>query len=102
MKELVYKKSAEKKVKPNRIKRKKEIDGRNRYEKYYKNVGEAEKIKIKSRRIANKLLRVGKLKPKNCFLCGESFTNMHHIDYDYPDKVIWLCKYHKNKIHLKK
>ena len=61
----------------------------------------AEKIKIKSRRIANKLLRVGKLKPKNCFLCGESITNMHHIDYDYPDKVIWLCKYHKNKIYLK-
>ena len=40
------------------------------------------------------LVRSGQIKPDDkCALCG-STVNMepHHIDYDLPDLIVWLCR----------
>lgn len=53
-------------------------------------------------RIYTKVLsavRSGKLIKENCFLCGASRTHAHHISYDYPLKVIWLCIQHHRDTH---
>ena len=44
-------------------------------------------------------LKKGTLVKLNCFLCGESKTEAHHLSYDYPLKVVWLCIKHHKEAH---
>lgn len=39
-------------------------------------------------------IKTGKMKKEGCFLCGFEPAEGHHLLYEYPDKVIWLCRKH--------
>jgi hypothetical protein len=55
--------------------------------------------KQKARLLIRKLLKSGELLKLACFLCGDSKSVAHHINYKYPDKVIWLCVRHHSEVH---
>ena len=50
--------------------------------------------KKKARSLVYINLRNGKLKRKNCIVCGKRKTEAHHEDYSKPLKIMWLCKKH--------
>ena len=43
-------------------------------------------------------VRVGKVIPLPCFVCGEK-AEAHHPDYDAPLDVVWLCPPHHKQAH---
>jgi len=55
-------------------------------------LGELAHKKANSRSYANVYKRRGKLIPKPCEECGSQDTQMHHLDYDFPLEVVWLCE----------
>lgn len=55
---------------------------------------EEQKRKEKCRDRARYLVRRGKIKRRNCTICGHWWTEMHHPDYSRPELVIWFCRYH--------
>lgn len=61
------------------------------------------KEKNKEKYIATSRLRYavtsGKIKKKNCEICGSSKSEAHHPDYSKPLKVIWLCDFHHKEEH---
>lgn len=42
----------------------------------------------------------GKLKKEPCFLCDKKIVHAHHLSYEFPLKVIWLCPSHHSNYHL--
>lgn len=60
---------------------------------------ELEPLKYKARTLIANMLAAGKLCREPCFLCGIEKTHAHHLNYDYPDKVVWLCSQHHGDIH---
>jgi len=57
--------------------------------------------KIKARNIFYREIRSGRLKRGNCEICNQSNAEAHHEDYFKPLDVIWLCKKHHRKLHLR-
>jgi hypothetical protein len=43
-------------------------------------------------------VKCGRLVPLPCFLCGDK-AEAHHVDYDQPLQVIWLCPAHHKQAH---
>lgn len=41
----------------------------------------------------------GKVKRGMCAVCSDSPTDAHHVDYDRPLDVVWLCKKHHVEEH---
>lgn len=62
------------------------------------------KIKNKAQQIIHILFRRGDLKyPDNCQNCGvKSKLHAHHIDYNKPTTVVFLCPACHGKVHSKK
>lgn len=58
-------------------------------------------FKNKARKITNSLIRAGKIKRKPCVVCGDKKSETHHIDYNKPDKVKFLCKKCHAEEHVK-
>jgi len=56
-------------------------------------------IKNKARQMINNGVANGTIAKESCFLCGEIRTDAHHLNYDYPLKVVWLCKKHHGEVH---
>jgi hypothetical protein len=46
-------------------------------------------------------LRTGKIKKQLCAICGNAKVHGHHINYNKPLEVIWLCSKHHGEIHRK-
>lgn len=57
--------------------------------------------KYKARNSANYAKKIGKLQPKPCSVCGNLEINMHHNNYSEPLKVVWLCRKHHKRLHIK-
>lgn len=57
------------------------------------------RAKQATRVLVSKLLKEGSLVKESCFLCNAPETVAHHLQYDYPDKVVWLCPPHHNEVH---
>ena len=55
--------------------------------------------KQSARLVIRRMLTNGEIVKEKCFLCEESNTHAHHINYDYPHKVIWLCTKHHAEVH---
>src|SRR4029077_20113439 len=54
-----------------------------------------------ARKETRKLIREGKVRLSNCKICGSRKVEIHHLDYDDPSRVIWLCsKHHKQAHHI--
>lgn len=68
-----------------------------------KNVGKElkarEPAKIKARALINNGLKSGSIVRQECFLCDEAESEAHHLNYDFPSKVIWLCRSHHLELH---
>lgn len=58
-----------------------------------------EPLKYKARSTVTNMLRAGKITREPCFLCGVEKTQAHHLNYNYPEKVVWLCNQHHGDIH---
>jgi len=55
--------------------------------------------KYKARTLIANGVAAGKILKQPCFLCGEVKVQGHHLDYDFPDKVVWLCHQHHWSTH---
>ena len=47
----------------------------------------------------NNALRDGKLQKLPCFCCGNLKVTAHHVAYDLPLDVVWLCQRHHKELH---
>jgi len=54
--------------------------------------------RINARNAVYHALRSGKIKKKPCF-CGKTSVQAHHLNYDCPLEVIWLCPIHHRVLH---
>jgi hypothetical protein len=52
-----------------------------------------------ARSYTNVYIRRGKLIPGPCKYCGATLTQAHHLDYDQPLLVEWLCRGHHLAAH---
>lgn len=61
---------------------------------YYHSIKERDALKLKARRAVAYAVKMGKLKkPSECECCGsEKRLEGHHIDYNQPLEVEWLCR----------
>lgn len=62
------------------------------------------KVRIKNlaRWYTNHQIRAGKLNREPCALCGIEQGEAHHLDYNEPLLIVWLCSNCHRQIHLKK
>lgn len=67
-----------------------ESSRRNR--KQYKDLTPEEKAKGVCRSKARNLLKKGLIKKQLCKNCSSADSQMHHGDYNKPEKVEWLCR----------
>ena len=43
----------------------------------------------------------GKVKKQPCEVCGSDESEAHHIEYEKPLEVKWLCRKHHHETHMK-
>lgn len=55
--------------------------------------------RLKVNGIVGNAMKLGKLTPLPCFVCGAAKTEGHHADYSRPLDVVWLCKKHHVEVH---
>jgi hypothetical protein len=60
-----------------------------------------DKFKNRVRTRTNHFIRNGTLQREPCVVCGVEPSVAHHLDYDKPDLILWLCPEHHRKIHRK-
>jgi len=46
-------------------------------------------------------IKLKKIVKGRCYICNEKKVQAHHIDYNYPLKVLWLCIKHHADYHYK-
>lgn len=56
-------------------------------------------IQSKARTSVRNAVARGKLAKMPCFLCGDENSEGHHLNYDFPLHVIWLCRKHHKGVH---
>jgi hypothetical protein len=56
-------------------------------------------IRIAARATARQSKARGTLVPQPCLVCGAGNAQMHHVDYDRPLDVAWLCDTHHKGWH---
>lgn len=57
------------------------------------------KEKVRAHFIIRDLKKYGKLVEEPCVVCGKIEVQAHHIDYDYPKGIIWVCTKHHRMAH---
>jgi len=55
--------------------------------------------RIKARVIVSREIRAGRLIRGHCAICNFDKTEAHHIDYNKPLNIVWLCKKHHRELH---
>ncbi len=63
---------------------------------------ERNRKKIRAQRVVQGRVRNGTMIKQPCWICGELEVDAHHILYDFPLKVIWLCRRHHIDTHVEK
>lgn len=56
-------------------------------------------LKYKARTEAHNAIKLGKLTPDPCEVCGNPAVDAHHDDYLMPLEVRWLCREHHAQWH---
>lgn len=54
-----------------------------------------------SRRLTKKAIRDGILVRQPCEVCADPDSDGHHVDYDDPLSIRWLCAEHHTEAHGK-
>jgi hypothetical protein len=57
--------------------------------------------RVRARELLKNALEKGAIKRLACFVCGELKVQGHHVSYDLPLDVVWLCKVHHKEVHAK-
>ena len=57
---------------------------------------------IRARRRTRSAIKNGSIIKKPCEICNEVKSEAHHIDYNDPINVVWLCSKHHKREHKKK
>lgn len=55
--------------------------------------------KRKAHHKLNNALRDGRIERLPCLVCGCEKTEAHHVSYDLPLDVVWLCPSHHKQVH---
>lgn len=55
--------------------------------------------RYKATNIVNNAIRDGKINKIPCFCCGSSNVVAHHVSYDLPLDIVWLCQKHHRQLH---
>lgn len=50
-------------------------------------------------RVVNHAIKMGRLVPQPCEVCGAEVVEAHHDDYSAPLDVRWLCREHHMALH---
>jgi len=50
------------------------------------------KFKIEARNYTTRCIKKGLITRKNCEVCGDENSVAHHINYERPLEIIWLCR----------
>jgi hypothetical protein len=56
--------------------------------------------RYKARYTLEHALSAGKISKTACFECGCNKVEAHHVHYDLPLDVVWLCKKHHMQTHM--
>lgn len=93
-----YLKNQSQKIKESRKNRLKNIDY---IRKYDRNRGkQLRKTKeYQCRMKTNELIKLGILKKRPCRKCKKLIVEAHHINYNKPKQIIWLCHRHHVELH---
>lgn len=62
---------------------------------------EINKLKVNARVKLEYAVKTGRIKRFPCRECGDNNSEGHHLDYNQPYMVIWLCKFHHSEEHNK-
>jgi len=62
-------------------------------------VSEEEKRRRYIRKVTRRQIERGVLVREPCFVCGSVDVEAHHVHYDLPISVTWLCKKHHKELH---
>jgi hypothetical protein len=57
------------------------------------------KHKMRAYVLVQRLLRNGLLTKERCMFCGDPNSEAHHVDYNDPANVMWLCRSHHRMWH---
>ncbi len=60
------------------------------------------RIKNMARWYTNHQIRGGYINREPCALCGKEQGEAHHLDYNQPLLIVWLCPSCHRNVHLKK
>lgn len=60
------------------------------------------KIKNMARWYTNHEIRAGRINREPCAMCNKEQAEAHHLDYNQPLLIVWLCPDCHRKVHLKK
>ena len=68
-----------------------------------RNLSKDKFLKYRARRATRYAIRIGILKPLlKCELCSNSNNiQIHHIDYEKPENIKWLCRNCHIREHMK-
>lgn len=55
--------------------------------------------RTKATNAVNNAVRDGRLEKWPCQVCGNAKSVGHHVDYDNPLGVVWLCQAHHKQVH---
>lgn len=61
--------------------------------------GKQQEKQRKARQQAQKAIAEGRIERTACAICGGTPTEAHHPNYDKPEYVVFLCKYHHSVAH---
>lgn len=73
----------------------------NEYCIYRYNNDEEYRKKIIARTRVKNAIRDGIINKEKCSVCGCEKSEAHHINYDEPLNIIWLCRKHHLEAHYK-
>jgi len=59
-----------------------------------------QRFKDNARSYTHVYVKRGKIAKKACNICGELDVQAHHLDYNNPLNILWLCPLHHKLIHL--
>jgi hypothetical protein len=45
------------------------------------------------------MVKNGMITKHPCYICGDIEAEAHHIQYDDPENVVWLCHKHHMNLH---
>lgn len=67
----------------------------------FQNYARNNPAKIRAHQLVAQAISKGLMSRKSCVICGFEITHAHHVNYDKPYDVTWLCHAHHMDEHNK-